>query len=166
MKKIVIAGVATVIMFIVLRFFSVGLVTDYSPYGIISFELAKNMRDANAMMKAVGVKPFQINIAVDFLFIIAYCIFLFLCCKAIMNKFLTSISKTIGLVFLELSVLVGVLDLVENIAMLITLGGYGSNVSVGISRWSAIIKFSLAAFVILYIIITSLYFSFLSKKKS
>ncbi|MBX2932055.1 MAG: hypothetical protein KF781_08930 [Chitinophagaceae bacterium] len=166
MKKIIIAGIVTVIMIIVLRYFSVGLVTDYSPMGIVSFELAKNMKDAYAIMAAVGIKPLQINIAVDFAFIIAYCLFLFLCCKALMSKYNTNTGKTIGLIFLELSVLVGVLDLVENIAMLITLGGYGSNISISISRWSAIIKFSLAALVILYILSMSLYFLLLSKKKS
>lgn len=166
MKKIIIAAIATVIMIMVLRFFSNGLVTDYTPAGIVSFELAKNMKDAYAMMTAVGKKPLQINIAVDFAFIITYCLFLFLCCKELMNNYKSSIAKTIGLIFLELSVLVGVLDLVENIAMLITLGGHGSNISVGVSRWSAIIKFSLAALVILYILIATFYIKLLSKKKS
>lgn len=166
MKKVIIAGIATIIMIIVMQILSKGIVTDYSPMGIVSFELAKTFRDASSIIMAVGAKPLQINVSVDFLFIITYCIFLYLCCKAIMNNFRSSGLKTIGLIFLELSVLVGILDLVENIAMLITLGGYGSNISVTIARIAAIIKFSLAALVILYIIIASLFIIYFSKKKA
>ena len=83
-----------------------------------------------------------------------------------MNNYRSSGLKTIGLIFLEISVLVGVLDLVENIAMLITLGGYGSDISVGISHWGAIAKFGLVALVIVYIIVASLTMYIISKKKT
>lgn len=165
-KKILTAAIATIVMVVVMRFLSAGLISDYSPNGIVSFELAKEYADASAMMKAVGKKPFQLNIGIDFIFIIAYCSFMFLCCKAIMDKFQNFSLKKIGFVFLELSVLVGVLDMTENIAMLITLGGYGSDISVMVSRYAAIAKFSLAAFVIVYILATSLILLMTLKKKA
>lgn len=142
------------------------LKSSYSPNGVISFELAANFKSATAIIYAVGVKKLQWNTGVDFLFIIAYTTFFLLCCKSLMNNYRSSGLKTTGLIFLELSVLVGVLDLVENIAMLITLGGYGSNLSVTISHWSAVLKFSLAAFVIFYIVIASALMYFISKKKA
>ena len=107
----------------------------------------------------------QISTGVDFIFIIAYTLFFSFCCKAIMDNYKSSGLKTVGLIFLELSILVGVLDLVENVAMLITLGGYGSNLSVTITRWAAILKFSLAGIVLLYIIVASLIMLIISKKK-
>lgn len=165
-KKIIIAGIATIIMIVVMRSLSANLITDYSPNGIVSFELAKTVRDAKAIMIAVGIKPLQINVAVDFAFIIAYCTFLYFCCRALLNNYNKPTYKTIGFIFLELSVLVGVLDLVENIAMLITLGGYTTNVSVNVSRWGAIAKFSIAALVIAYIIIASILIYFTSRKKA
>lgn len=165
-KKIIIACIATIIMIIVMRSLSQNLITDYSPNGIVSFELAKTVRDAKAIMIAVGIKPLQINVAVDFAFIVAYCIFLYLCCKALLNRYNKPGYKTIGFIFLELSVLVGVLDLVENIAMLITLGGYATNVSVNVSRWAAIAKFSIAALVIVYMVVASLLIYFTSRKKA
>lgn len=160
-----IAALATVVMIVVMRFMGVGLVSKFSPLGIVSLELSKNFDQAKSMIDEVGVKPFQWNIGIDFLFIIAYMMLLFLCCKALMNNYRSSGLKTIGLIFLELSVLVAVLDLIENIAMLITLGGYGTNTSVTVSYWAAIAKFVVAALVVVYIIIASILMFIISKKK-
>ncbi|HMZ46982.1 MAG TPA: hypothetical protein PKG56_08090 [Chitinophagaceae bacterium] len=165
-KKIILAGIATVVMIVIMRLLSINLVTDYSPNGIVSFELAKSYRDASAIMMAVGVKPLQINVAVDFAFIIAYCFFLYLCCKALLNQYTKQVLKTIGFIFLELSIFIGILDLVENIAMLITLGGYGTKISVSVSKWAAIAKFSIAGLVIVYILIASILLYFSSRKKA
>ncbi len=159
------AALATVIMIVAMRWMAVGLESKYSPLGIINFELAKNYGEAKDIIGEVGAKKMQWNTAVDFLFIVAYTSFFLLSCKALMDNYRSSGLKTIGLIFLELSVLVGVLDLVENISMLITLGGYGSNTSVTISHWSAILKFSLAALVLFYIIVASILMYFISKKK-
>lgn len=148
-----------------MRFMAVGLESKYSPLGIISFELAKNFDGAKDIMIEVGVAKLQWNTGVDFLFIVTYTLFFFFCCRALMNNYRSSGLKTIGLIFLELSVLVGVLDLVENISMLITLGGYGSKLSVTITRISAIAKFSLAAFVLFYIIVASLLMYIISQKE-
>ncbi len=149
-----------------MRWQGTDLQSEQTPLGIVSFELANNFETAKHMMDTVGIKPMQFNTGLDFVFIIAYTSFFLLCCKALMNNYRSSGLKTIGLIFLELSVLVGVLDLVENIAMLITLGGYGSNLSVTISHWAAITKFSLAAFVAVYITIASILMYFISKKKA
>jgi hypothetical protein len=61
-----------------------GLITDYSPAGIVSFELAPNIKDAKAIVNAVGKKPLQINVAVDFAFIIGLLlIFLFMLLQSV-----------------------------------------------------------------------------------
>lgn len=164
-KKILIAAIATIIMVFVMRWLSTDLVSDYSPNGIVSFELAKKYSDASAIMKAVGVKPFQLNIGIDFIFIVTYCLFLFFCCKAIMDKIKSNAFKKLALLFLEFSVLVGVLDMIENIAMLITLGGYGTNTSVTISYYAAILKFSLAAIVVIYIVVAFIILLITTNKK-
>jgi hypothetical protein len=166
MKKILIAIVATVVIFLVMRWLSNEVTTPATPKGIVSFELAKNFTTAQTMMQAAGVKNMQFNTGIDFLFIIAYTSLFLLCCKALMDNYRSSGLKTIGLIFLELSVLVGILDLVENIAMLITLGGYGSDISVTISRWAAIVKFCVAGMVLMYIIVAAVIMYFISKKKT
>ncbi len=161
-----IAALATVVMIVVMRWMGIGLESKVSPLGIVNFELTNNFSEAKEIIQAVGQRPLQLNIAIDFLFLIAYSFFFFLCCKALMNNYRSTGLKTIGLIFLELSVLVGVLDLVENIAMLITLGGYGTNISVGFSYWAAIAKFGLLALVIVYIIVASITMYIISKKKA
>lgn len=82
-----------------------------------------------------------------------------------MNSFRSSGLRTLGFIFLELSVLIGVLDFIENVAMLITLGGYGTDLSVSVSKWAAILKFSLLALVVVYILVASILVYLISKKK-
>lgn len=164
-KKIVIAAFATVVMIVVMRWMGSGLESKVSPLGIVSFELTKSYSAAKEIIEVVGQKPLQWNIAIDFLFLIAYTFFFFFCCKAIMQQFRSSGLKTLGFIFLELSVLAGVLDLVENIAMLITLGGYGSDISVGVSYYTAIAKFTAIAIILVYILVASILVYFISKKK-
>ena len=164
-KKIVIAAFATVVMIVVMRWMGAELESKVSPFGIVSFEFAKNFEQAKTIIAEVGQKPLQWNISIDFLFLIAYTFFFFFCCKALMSQYYSPKIKTIGFIFLELSVLAGVLDLVENIAMLITLGGYGSDISVGVSYWTAIAKFATIAILIIYILGASFLVYFTSKKK-
>ncbi|MCU0321591.1 MAG: hypothetical protein MUE72_04200 [Chitinophagaceae bacterium] len=165
-KKIVIAAFATVVMIVVMRWMGVELESKESPWGIVSFEFAKTFEEGKTIINTIGQRPLQWNISIDFLFLIAYTFLFFLCCKALMNQYRSSGLKTLGLIFLELSVLAGVLDLVENIAMLITLGGYGSDISVGVSYYTAIAKFSVIAVVIVYIIVASILVYLISKKKA
>lgn len=165
-KKIVIAAFATVVMIVVMRWMGNGLESKVSPLGIVSFELTKKFDAAQDIIQVVGQRPLQWNIAVDFLFLVAYTFFFFFCCKAIMQQFRSSGLKTVGFIFLELSVLTGVLDLVENIAMLITLGGYGSDISVGVSYYTAIAKFVVIAIILVYILVASILMQFISKKKA
>lgn len=148
-----------------MRWMGNGLESKVSPLGIVSFELTQKFDAAQEIIQVVGQRPLQWNIAVDFLFLIAYTFFFFFCCKAIMQQFRSSSLKTLGFIFLELSVLAGVLDLVENIAMLITLGGYGSDISVGVSYYTAIAKFTVVAIILVYILIASILVYFISKKK-
>ncbi len=153
------------IVLLALRWQGAPFYSNQYPMGIIDFELMNNFRDAKLMIDIVGKRTMQLNVTIDFVFIICYSLFFFFCCKALMDQYQNSRFKTIGFIFLELSVLIGILDLIENIALLITLGGYGSDLSVLISKWAAICKFSLAAVVFMYIITASVMVQIISKKK-
>jgi hypothetical protein len=165
LKRLLFFAVAVIIMIIVLNILSVGFITDYSPYGIISFELANTYKDAKAIMMAVGTKKLQIHTAFDFLFIIAYTSFFFFIIKQITEKLKLYGIKKLNFYFLELSILAGIFDLIENIAMLITLGGYGSDISVGVTKWAAIAKFTVIILVVVFIVLSSLYI-FIKRKSS
>ena len=155
-KKLVIAGIATLVIFLVMRWQGQPLVTSVSPAGIVSFELANTLHEANAIIAAAGKANLQLNIIIDFLFILAYTSFLVFCCQALIKSYRLPDLKSLTATFMRLSIVAGVLDYIENSAMLVTLGGYGSDMSVIVTRWAAIIKFAIAAIVIVYILIAAL----------
>ncbi len=163
-KKILYSGILSLIVLLALRWQGAAFYSSQYPMGIIDFELMHHFKDAKMMIDIVGKRTMQLNVTIDFVFIVCYSLFFFFCCKALMDQYQNSRFKTIGFIFLELSVLVGILDLIENIALLITLGGYGSDLSVLVSKWAAICKFSLAALVIIYIIVASVLVQIISKK--
>ncbi len=141
------------------------LQSKYSPAGIVSLELAEKFQDAADIVDLVGKTPLRWNITLDFVFIIAYGCLFFFCCWALMNNYRSKPLKTMGFVFLELSVLTAVLDIVENITMLITIAGHGSEVSVLVTRWVAYVKFGLAALTLVYIVTAFVFIQLLNKKK-
>jgi hypothetical protein len=163
-KKILFSGILSMILLLALRWQGAAFYSSQYPMGIIDFELMNNFRDAKLMIDMVGKRTMQLNVTIDFVFIVCYSLFFFFCCKALMDQYQYSRYKIIGFVFLELSVLIGILDLIENIALLITLGGYGNDLSVIISKWAAIFKFSIAALVVIYIITASVLVQIISKK--
>jgi len=164
-KKILIAALSAVAMMAILQWQGRELISSYSPCGIVSFELAKHKTVADNIVSTVGKIPLRINVSIDFAFIIAYSLFFYLSCKALMNHFRSSGMKTLGFIFMELGVLAGVLDLCENIVMLITLtGDYGSQLSITITYWAAIAKFIIAALVLAYIIIAFVVTRFTKEK--
>lgn len=164
-KKIFIALIATIVMVVVMRWQGNQLVSDIMPKGIVSFELAKNIKEADAMIAASNLRALKTNTYLDFLFIAAYTAFLYLSCKWVINNLQSSKLKILGWAFLELSLAVGALDILENITMLMTMSGNGSNLSVGISKWSAMLKFSFAAIVVLYLLISYFAIKVSGKKK-
>ncbi len=164
LKKLVIAAVATVLIFLAMRWQGQPLITDQSPAGIVSFELAKTLEQATTIIAAAGKTNLQINIIIDFLFILAYTSFFVFCCRALIDSYRLPDLKNMSAVFLRLSIVAGFLDFIENVAMLVTLGGYGSDTSVLVTSWAAIIKFALAALIIVYILIAAFVVLTTSKK--
>jgi hypothetical protein len=153
-KKIAIALLVTIIIALILQWQGASLRTAVSEHGIVDYELARTKSAADTISNATGKTPLRINITIDFLFIVAYGLFFYLSCKALMNHFRSSGMKTLGFIFMELGVLAAVLDLCENIGMLITLSVHGSDISTGITHWVCIGKFAIAALVLAYIIIS------------
>lgn len=166
-KKVMIAGLITAILLTTVRVHSdlSGLVTESTPMGIVSFELADSRAAAEQMMADVGKSPLKVNIILDFFLLIAYSTFFFFCCQAFISFFRKTWQRWMGYLFLELSVLAGLLDFIENVAMLITLSENITKTSVWVSRHAAIAKFLLIGFVVAYIIVMIIV-SYIYNKKS
>lgn len=159
-----IAAIATIIMIVVMRLQGASLISAVSPSGIVNFEFAGTLSKAKEIMNALSIKNLKTNTYLDFLFIGAYTSLLYFICKWLMKNYHSITLKWIGFFFLELCIAVGSLDILENITMLITLSGNGSNLSTGISRWAAILKFGGIALIFIYIILSGAGI-YLSRKK-
>ncbi len=164
-KKIIISAIATIVMIVVMQWQGKELQSKYSPAGIMSLELAEKFQDATDIVDQIGKTPLRVNITLDFVFIIAYGCLFFFCCWALMNNYRSKGMKTMGFIFLELSVLTAVLDIVENITMLITIAGHGSEVAVLITKWVAYVKFGLAALTLVYIVTAFVLVQLLKRKQ-
>ncbi len=164
-KKLILSALLVLIMFFIMRWLGLGLKSEFSPAGIVSFELAKDYEKATQIMNAVSVAALTRNTIVDFFFIIAYTTFFFLCCKALMSHYRSLNLRKLGYFFMKLSIVGGVFDVIENTSMLITLDGNGNNITTSVSYWAAIIKFSVLAIVVVYILIATIAIAVAAKVK-
>lgn len=131
------------------------LKTNLSPKGALSFQTAKTPGEATVIMEAAGVQKLKNNTYLDFAFIAAYAVLMYLCCKSLMQNFPKGKARLIGFIFLELSLAIAAFDILENIVMLMTLSGNGSKLSVTITRYACYAKWGMAILVLLYIFVSS-----------
>ena len=88
-KLFLLSGILTVFLLIIISIVDQPLKTEYAPNGIISFELAKNFETAKNIVSSWKGKPelfAAFSLGIDFLFLVAYSIFLYLLIVKIANK--------------------------------------------------------------------------------
>jgi hypothetical protein len=162
----------TIYMMLVMRFHGKPLMqVPTAQAGILSLEFAKTKTRAAEIVTAwssISSKNLRqhaiINTHIDFAFILFYSLFLFTACYAFsmyQQGSLRSISKTISLFGLK----AGLPDVVENFFLLRMLHNYFSEAEVRLTWWLALIKFSLAAIAVLWILF-SLVHLLIKKPKS
>jgi hypothetical protein len=168
MKKInwlfLVAG--TFIMLYVMASTGESLTTPATPLGILHLEFAYNSSIAHEVMEAwtpTAINPVDnINVAIkntwlDFIFLFFYSLFLFYACKSISESFTGFINK-LGRLLAMGALNAGMLDIVENAGMLITLNGFFSD---SISLLTAIcsgIKWILALGALIYVLLVGPFF--------
>jgi hypothetical protein len=86
--------------------------------------------------------------------IVSYVAFLALACEAVSTKWENQNFKIIGLTLARVAVVAGVLDIGENLLMLQTIAGNFTVVSLQMTHYFATIKFTLAAIVLIYLMIS------------
>ena len=123
-----------------------------TPHGIISFELAKDKTRADDIMKAWGEKATsgaggkklidvaQKDIKIDFAFILCYAALMGFTCfwiaAAQENNFVASVGLTLGWSV----AIAGLLDVIENLALLRMIASGASDLLAKIAFWSALPK--------------------------
>ena len=152
-KGLFLPAVGSVLMFVVLRTQGAPLKTLLSPRGIIDLEFADTPARLTALLAQWNLHVVTLNIWLDFLFIIAYTLFLSFASIRCAEKWPpASMPAKAGLFFARLAYLAGLFDIAENIFMLRSVAGYFTATSLQITVYCASAKFIIAALIVVYLI--------------
>lgn len=175
MKKInwlfLVAGTFT--MLFIMASTGSSLKTPATPRGILNLELAYNNSKVNTVLEAWAPNGLNrtdnIKIAIkntwlDFIFLFFYSLFLFYACKTISESF-TGFINSFGK-FLAVGALnAGLLDILENAGMLITLNGFSTTSISLLTTICSVIKWILALSALVYILFIGPFFIYRKIKK-
>ncbi len=153
-KKLSVAAISTLIMIIIMRWQGAGLVTSISPSAIVSLEFAKTKERLNELLINWDISVVKMNIWLDFSFIVSYVLFLSIASTLSALKWPEGFMRQIGLTFARVAFAAGILDIAENLFMLQSIAGNFTNVSLQLTYYCAALKFTLAAMIILYLILS------------
>ncbi len=160
MKKFLLAFGATVIVFLLLRWQSAPLITSATPTGILALEFCDNIPELNIILNAWNMNTAIWAVIIDFLFIAAFGASFYFGSKLVRSKFPNSLTRFM-LIF---SFAAPLLDIIEDVLMLVTLSGTHSTFILQLTKYVAIIKFAVAAIVVLYLLVSLLFIYGIPKK--
>lgn len=160
-RQVLLSFVFLLVMIIVMRWQGKSLVTPVSPYGILDLEFARTGERMQQLRLFWNAKDVFFNVYMDFLFIASYTWFFISACQ-----FIKKISnwKLWSNRFISIAIATACFDVAENFMMLLVYNGRFNPFVLQIVYVVAIIKFVLAAALILYIL-TALPFVMLQKNK-
>jgi hypothetical protein len=164
MRKIGIPLLATILVFILMRIQGASLFSQFSPGGIVDFELARTADQVQKYLLIWNNAVIKWNITIDFFFIITYTWLLYAWLKWIRQFLQSVIRQNINLWLSRAVVLVGVLDVLENCLMLFTIKGLYNAFSLEATYWFAVVKFALAGLTLMYILLNSLLIAVSNKR--
>jgi hypothetical protein len=152
-------SIGTLLMIIVMQQTGASLKTNDTPNGILDLEFASSQHKVaavvNAWSKTGGTDNIQaakLNTELDFLFLFFYSIFLHQACKSVSGLYKGMMNR-IGLVLANGAIAAGVLDILENIGMLLSLHGYINNTVALLTFTFSVIKWLLALSALIYLVI-------------
>jgi len=149
-----------IISTLVIKSFDHALQNKTCPKGIVSFELAQTAGDAESILNSWDTQARTyagLSLGFDFLYIFVYTGFLIwliimLHKKLPANKRMHNLQKIIIFTI----IIAGIADVIENVSLINLLTGNFKEILVTTAYFSALIKFSILLFVIIYIIINSI----------
>jgi hypothetical protein len=157
MKKyaLLILLLGTLIMIVVMGKTGAPLKTAATPNGILNLEFAYDTVKTNTVIQAWSagdnnniISDAQINTYLDFIFIFFYALFLFYTCDKIAR-----ISKSkAGAMIANGIIWAGLLDILENAGMLMTLSGKVSGTAAFMTTFFSVLKWGLVIVAVLYLL--------------
>jgi hypothetical protein len=127
--------------------------TSVAPSGIISFEFAGTLANAQAMVQswgALGQVYAGLNLGFDFVFILTYVIAIGLGCVIVARA---GFLPAVGIVLAWAMFAAGLLDGIENYNLIQILLGAGQELNAVLALWCAIPKFAMVGLGLAYFII-------------
>ena len=162
----------TLIMMIVMAKTGATLKTPATPKGILDLEFAYSQTKVATVMTAWAdngsinnVRVAKENTWFDFIFIFFYSLLLSRVCNMIAISSQGLWSGT-GRLLAKAALIAGLLDVLENIGMLITLGGHRSGIYAAFTAFSSILKWGIVIITLLYILIAGLVISYTKLTRS
>ncbi len=164
----------TIIMMFLMLLTGRDLKTTATPLGIIDLELAStktavqnilNVWDNQVLEGNKLITKARVNTFLDFIFLLFYSLFLFTCCKTLASSL--SHKKTWQTILhrcAAMAILSGLLDIVENTGMLLSLSHYSSSTIAPITAIAAYLKWALVVATLL-LIITAFMVKIMERKK-
>ena len=147
--------IGTGIMIVVMAKTGATLKTPDTPKGILDLEFAYNSSKTATVLNAWApngnvdnISAAKINTYLDFIFLFFYSFFLFFTC----DKIARITKSKLGAFIANGALYAGILDVVENAGMLMTLSGGASGTTAFITTFCSVIKWALAIAAVLYLL--------------
>lgn len=159
-KLSIVLLISVFILISAMRYFDAPLKTNICTSGIVSFELAKDLETSIAILNSwdtIAKTSAGMSMGLDFLFLIVYSLFISLLIHKLNKKlWLNSKIYILGNVVIWSVLLAACFDVIENIALIKLLLGDLQQQWSSIAYYFAIIKFTLLAVGLLFILINSI----------
>lgn len=150
----------TVLAYLVLFYVDIKLQSGDINFGIVSFELAGNINSSKefvnywAANNNLSLAAFSLGF--DYLFILFYVSFTFIWTSILSDGFYNKTAKYVANFIMLITVLAGILDMIENYSLMQVLGGSQDNIWPVIAFYFASFKFTFLLIAILYNLIISI----------
>lgn len=153
-KNLPVAAIASFLMMVVLRWQGASLKTTTSSRAIVDLEFADTSQRLHELLLNWDISVVKMNIWLDFLFIVSYVLLLSIASEICAMKWPAGIMRQAGLILARVAFAAGILDIAENLFMLQSIAGNFTVASLQLTYYCAAVKFSLAAIILLYLLVS------------
>ncbi|MEI6265776.1 MAG: hypothetical protein WCP74_11775 [Sphingobacteriia bacterium] len=153
-KKLLIATISFLLVFMAMRFQGVTLKTAATPGGILNLEFANSPAKLIEVVNAWDLSIAKQNIWIDFLLIPSYVLLFSMIAAICSNNWQNMLLVRLGTFLAKAAFAAGILDIAENLLMLQSIAGNYTPSSLWLTYYCAGIKFLILLLIGLYIIIS------------
>jgi hypothetical protein len=160
----------TIVVIVCMQVLGSLLSTEVAPAGIVTFEFARTLSNAQAIITSWGTEGQAyagLNLGLDYLFMAAYGLTIGLGCVLVARGLADRVRllTSLGVVLAWGALLAALLDALENYALIRLLLGSNNELWPPVAYWCAGPKFVLVALGLLYIIFGAVFLAVASAKK-